>query len=442
MFKAYLTILLILSTTYYVSADNDKPNILFIIADDLATRLGCYNDRTAITPNLDKLAAEGILFSRAYTQGAVCTPSRTSFMLGMNNKNAKANHFLQFPETMTMGRWFKEHGYQTFSIGKIDHTDEYVDPRAWSVRINVKDIKTEKGFRRVKLTEDLNGRDQIFSYLGIAEKETQLHDWNVVEQALIFFENRRITSKPFFAAIGFHTPHVPWDTTKNNFEKFQSTDFILEKTPENAFEVNPMSLYEKRQPYGISEATQSLALKSYYSAVSTLDEQVGRLLANLKEKGHLENTLVVFTSDHGYHLGWRGQWNKHTLFEEVMRVPLIVSHPDLPKDRSANGIVELLDLFPTFCDFASIPIPEKLDGKSFSKNLKSPEKIGKKAAFCWWGNGKTVRTKDWRLIERKDGTFELYDHRGEIRKEFYNVAKENEQVVNKLKLLIDLEFSN
>ena len=173
-----------------------------------------------------------------------------------------------------------------------------------------------------------------------------------------------------------------------------------------------------------------------------MDEQVGRLLANLKEKGHLENTLVVFTSDHGYHLGWRGQWNKHTLFEEVMRVPLIVSHPDLPKDRSANGIVELLDLFPTFCDFASIPIPEKLDGKSFSKNLKSPEKIGKKAAFCWWGNGKTVRTKDWRLIERKDGTFELYDHRGEIRKEFYNVAKENEQVVNKLKLLIDLEFSN
>ena len=114
-----------------------RPNILFLVADDLATRLGCYGDTAAITPYLDRLAAEGVVFTHAYYQGAVCTPSRTSFMLGLNNRHTNANSFLDNPELMTLGRWFREHGYQTFSVGKIDHTDDYTDPRAWDIRHNV-----------------------------------------------------------------------------------------------------------------------------------------------------------------------------------------------------------------------------------------------------------------------------------------------------------------
>ena len=208
-----------------------RPNILFIVADDLATRLGCYGDRAAITPNLDRLAQEGLLFHRAYCQGVVCTPSRTSFMLGLNNQHAKPTHFIQNPDTITLGRWMRTHGYQTCSIGKLDHDDpkdSYVDPKAWDVRVKREDIVLPvKPNHLTPIHEDLGLRRQNISRMGIQDSPQATTDGIRTERALHFLKSERDPKKPFFLGVGFHTPHVPWDTTKECFDQHQKTKFTL-----------------------------------------------------------------------------------------------------------------------------------------------------------------------------------------------------------------------
>jgi arylsulfatase A-like enzyme len=419
------------------------PNILFIIADDLATRLGCYGDKSAITPNLDRLASEGIVFNRAYCQGAVCTASRTSFMLGLNSRHAKPSHFLKNPDTLTMGRWFREHGYQTCSIGKIDHddpTDSYVDPKAWDIRVKRENLAPKAPIQRKSFDEDLGRMRKRVSNIGVADAPEAVADWVRTERLLEFFEKERDATKPFFAAIGFHAPHVPWDFTKTVYEAHNPAGFTVQEVPNNATPLPPGSLLQE-PGMELTDAHQREGQRAYYAAVTMLDLQVGRILEHLRSKKLLEHTLVVFTSDHGYHLGWRRQWCKHSIDEEVLRVPLIVRHPQGAKGVAANGIVELLDLFPTFCAAVGQPIPEGLDGKSFAPLLQNPKSEGKVGAFCQWGNGRTVRTARWRLTERNDGTSELYDHHNDAG-EYFNVIAHPEHTarVPELHALLDAEF--
>lgn len=425
------------------ASERSKPNILFLIADDLATRLGCYGDKAAFTPNLDRLANESVVFTHAYAQGAVCTPSRTSFMLGLNNKHAKANHFIQHPETMTMGRWFRERGYQTCAIGKIDHddpNDRYVDPRAWDVRVKREEMVPKARLQRRAWDEDLGAQRKNISFIGVAETPDAIEDSIRTDRAITFFEKERDTQKPFFAAIGFHAPHVPWNALSQDFEKIDLSRLSIESTPSDASPLPEGSLlYEPGVE--MSVLRQREGLQGYYAAVTFLDRQVGRLLDYLRAKGLLENTLVVFTSDHGYHLGWRGQWCKHTITEQVMRVPLIIHHPQGARGASAHGIVELLDLFPTFCAFAELPMPSTLDGRSFLPLLKNPQGTGKDAAFCQFGNGRTVRDLRWRLIERNDGSNELYDQHTDP-ENYHNVAANPEYapIVKALHAKLETEF--
>jgi arylsulfatase A-like enzyme len=424
-------------------AEIAKPNILFLIADDLATRLGCYGDRAAITPNIDRLARESVVFQHAYAQGAVCTPSRTSFMLGLNNKHARANHFIEHPDTMTLGRWFREHGYQTCAIGKIDHdepNDRYVDPKAWDVRVKREDMAPKVRLQRRSWDEDLGPQRKNISFIGVAETPDAIDDSVRTDRAIQFFEKERDTRKPFFAAIGFHSPHVPWNALREDFEELDPSRFLVESIPVDASPVPEGSLlYEP----GIvmTDTRQREGLQGYYAAVSFLDRQIGRLLDHLRSKGILENTIIVLTSDHGYHLGWRGQWCKHTITEQVMRVPLIVHHPRGIQGASAEGIVELLDLFPTFCDIAGLPSPDSLDGKSFLPILRAPQSHGKDAAFCQFGNGRTVRDLQWRLIERNDGSDELYDATSDP-DNYHNVAgnADHTAVLKRLHTLLEAEF--
>jgi arylsulfatase A-like enzyme len=419
------------------------PNILFIIADDLATRLGCYGDKSAITPNLDRLASEGVVFNRAYCQGAVCTASRTSFMLGLNSRHAKANHFLKNPDTMTMGRWFREHGYQTCSIGKIDHddpTDSYVDPKAWDIRVKREDMAPKAPIQRKFFDEDLGRMRKRVSNIGIAGVPEAVADWVRTERMLEFFEKERDATKPFFAAIGFHSPHVPWDFTKAIYEAHNPAGLTVQEAPTGATPLPPGSLLQE-PGMEMTEPHQREGQRAYYAAVTMLDLQVGRLLEHLRTKKLLEHTIVVFTSDHGYHLGWRGQWCKHSIDEEVLRVPLIVRHPLGARGEAADGIVELLDLFPTLCDATGKPLPGGLDGKSFAPLLKQPKSEGKPGAFCQWGNGRTVRTARWRLTERNDGTSELYDHHNDAGEYFNVIANpEHAALVPELHARLDAEF--
>jgi len=411
-------------------AEPRRPNILFLVADDLATRLGCYGDTAAITPNLDRLAAQGVLFTHAYAQGSVCTPSRTAFMLGLNNAHAGANHFQKHPDAMTLGRWFRTHGYQTFSVGKIDHTEEYLDPKAWDIHVPYADLKPKRGLGGLtKLDEDEPQPDgtslrRNFSLVGVGDGPEQMHDAQVADRAIEFLATRRDASKPFFAAVGFHSPHVPWNTLRTLHETHERAKFSPEKTPPEATTLPAGSLHYE-PPLAVSDEVAREAMHAYYAAVSLLDQQMGRILAALETEGLVSNTVVVFTSDHGYHLGWRGQWVKHTISEQVLRVPLIVRAPGVATGTRADGIVELIDLFSTFCEVAGLPAPDHLDGTSFQPLLRNPTGAGKPAAFIampkGWGNGRSVRTARFRYVERNDGSIELYDHASDP-DEYHNVA--------------------
>jgi arylsulfatase A-like enzyme len=443
MKRLLLLLLLLAGPAAPGASEPAPPNILFLIADDLATRVGCYGDPAAITPNIDRLAREGVLFNHAYAQGAVCTPSRTSFMLGLNNKHAKANHFIQHPETMTMGRWFRGHGYQTCAIGKIDHddpNDSYVDSKAWDVRVKREQMPAKERLERRSLDEDLGLKRKNISFIGVADTPDAIDDSIRTDRALYFFEKEREASKPFFAAIGFHSPHVPWNALREDFEKHDQSALTVASAPADATPV-PAGTMLYEPGVEMSEARQREGIQAYYAAVTFLDKQIGRLLDHLRTKGLLENTIVVLTSDHGYHLGWRGQWCKHTLSEQVMRVPLIVRHPRASQGVTADGVVELLDLFPSFCDMAGLPVPDSLDGKSFLPLLKNPGAGGKAGAFCQFGNGRTVRTLGWRLVERNDGSSELYDHSNDP-DEYRNVISHtaNEPTVRQLHAMLEAEF--
>jgi arylsulfatase A-like enzyme len=411
-------------------AEQPRPNVLFLVADDLATRLGCYGDAAAITPNLDRLAKSGVLFTHAYAQGSVCTPSRTAFMLGLNNAHAGANHFQKHPDTMTLGRWFRTHGYHTFSVGKIDHTEEYLDPQAWDIHVPYADLKPTRGLGGLtKLQEDEPQPDgtslrRNFSHFGVGDGPEQMHDAQVADRAIEFLATRRDASKPFFAAVGFHSPHVPWNTLRSSYDAHARTKFSPEKTPADATTLPAGSLHYE-PPLAVSDDLAREAMHAYYAAVSLLDAEVGRILTALDAQGLCQDTVVVFTSDHGYHLGWRGQWVKHTISEQVLNVPLIVRAPGAVAGAKADGIVELIDLFPTFCDLAGIAKPDHLDGTSFQPLLRNPASAGKPAAFIampkGWGNGRSVRTVRFRYVERNDGSVELYDHASDP-DEYHNVA--------------------
>jgi arylsulfatase A-like enzyme len=192
--------------------------------------------------------------------------------------------------------------------------------------------------------------------IGTADSADQLHDWAVAERAIQFLDTERDTSKPFFATVGFHTPHGPLDTTRAAYDAHDPAKFTLEQLPADASPIPPKSLLQE-PGLATSEKVQREATRGSYAAVTMLDAQIGRLLEALETMGLANNTVIVFTADHGYHIGWRGQWCKHSIDEQVMRVPLIVRSPSCATAARADGIVELTDLFPTFCELAAITAP-------------------------------------------------------------------------------------
>lgn len=359
-----------------------RPNVLFLIADDLNTRLGCYGDVAARTPAIDRLAAEGVRFERAYVQGSVCTPSRKSFLTGKSTKTVgilAENYMKQNPEAMTVGKYFRRAGYQTIAIGKVEHTDEYQDKDAWDIRAKDAGNQDNRGKQRNPVYDDADPKRQV-AMVDVRRAGAKTMDGSRADRLIQFFETERDSQKPFFAALGFHSPHEPHDTTAEYIGWHPADRMPLDLAPSQANPALPYSM--PRMPAKLTEAKRRQIIQGYYAAVSSMDAEVERVLAYLKEKGQLDNTIIVLTSDHGYHLGFRDLWMKHTVYPQVARVPLIVRYPAVAaRGAAAPGIVELLDLFPTFTELAGLPIPDGLDGRSFVPQLRNPQAPGKPAAF-------------------------------------------------------------
>lgn len=419
------------------------PNVLIIVSDDLNTHLGCYGETIAKTPNIDALAKQGVRFDHAYCQFPHCNPSRSSFLTGMRPRttrvtNNEDNLYNNVPDVMTLPRWFREHGYATARCGKIFHLgvpagDESMDdPKAWDFGTPFKD---ERPYPKSRASEVkvATGKKQGIGWSEISCADDDLVDGNFARTAIDWLEHRD-SKKPFLLAVGFHRPHLPLVAPAKYFDLYPLESVELPAEPANDMDDIPEAARNGSVPvYAISTTPDQrrAAIRGYLATVSFMDAQAGRVLDAIKRLSLDDTTVVVFMSDHDWHLGEHGLWHKRSLFEECARVPFIVRAPGSRGNGVASpSLVELLDLFPTLCDLTGIPAPPQLEGRSLRGLLHVPASTlhdavftearrGKNAEFF----GRSVRTPRWRYTEWNDGRdgLELYDHDADPH-EFTNLA--------------------
>jgi uncharacterized sulfatase len=411
-----------------------RPNVLFIVVDDLCCDLGCYGE-DAKTPNIDRLAARGVRFDRAYCQWPVCNASRTSFLTGLRPDQTGIFENLtpfrtKLPDVVTLPQLFRQQGYFTAGLGKVFHAG--ID--ASGKRVFFQDAKSWDDCRNYEATalgkkgEGRNVTDgamAVMNWLAAEGGDEDQPDGQLAAAAVKIIESRR--EKPLFLAVGFHKPHDPFHAPKEYFELYPPDQIKLHQPPADRTEDLPAAVSRQSPVYKLAGKNSLELHRAYLACTSFMDAQVGKLFDALSRLQLWDNTIVVFIGDHGYHQGQHDWWLKFTLFERCARVPLIVWAPQRKgMGQSARGIVELVDLYPTLVDLAGIEPPAGVAGRSFRPLLDDPAQLGKQAAFTQVeraGGGRTVRTDRWRYTEWRGGAqgVELYDHSADP-EEYHNLA--------------------
>lgn len=451
--------LLLLVFAVHTWAADTRPNVLLMVSDDLAATLGSYGHPQAQTPHLDALAREGVLFSRAYCQFPHCNPSRSSFLSGLRPNQTRVSDnadslYVNIPDVLTLPHHFRQQGYATARCGKLFHLgiptglESMDDPQAWDFGTPFKDERPYPPKRNSAVSVQ-TGKKQGLVWQEIPGDDDQLCDGAFATTAIGWLKKRE-ADKPFFLAVGFHRPHLPLVAPAKYFDLYPLEKITLPDAPANDVEDIPAPARNGSVPgYAMTSTPEQrrASIRAYLACVSYVDAQAGRLLASLKEQGLLENTIVIFTSDHGWHLGEHGLWHKRSLFEESARVPLIVSAPGMKGNgRTAQGLAELTDLYPTLCDLCGIPAPSHLQGKSLRPVLNDPASSVHEAAFTQARRGKdaehwgrSVRTVRWRCTEWDEGRngIELYDHEADPH-EYTNLAQapEHASILKELRALL------
>lgn len=436
---------------------DEKYNVLFIAVDDMNNNLGTYGHPTVKSPNIDRLAKMGTRFDKAYCQFPLCSPSRTSVMTGLRPDVTKTYdlkyHFRNhLSDAVTLSQLFKNNGYFAARVGEIYHygnpgeigTNGLDDEPSWTERINPKG--------RDKAEENLltnhtpkRGLGSSLSFQAADGTDEEQTDGIVATETIKLLEKHK--DKPFFIAAGFYRPHCPYVAPKKYFDLYPIDQVPVPKGPFDEVKNVPKAALSSTSPwpwYGVPEQQSRESLQAYHATLSFVDAQVGRLLDSLEKLGLAEKTIIVFWSDHGYHVGEHGLWKKQSLFEGSARVPLIVAAPG----QKAKGVVsprtvELLDLYPTLADLAGLKAPENLEGVSLKPLLDRPDAEWNRPAFTqvWRGSfaGHSVRTERYRYTEWDDGQkgLELYDYQNDP-KELQNLAldPQHSKTIADLKLLI------
>lgn len=415
-----------------------KPNILFLIADDLRPELGCYGSDIAATPHLDALARRGIRFDRAYCQMALCWPSRNSLLSGlMPSQLGEASASLTFrashPGIPSLPQHFREAGWHVASFGKILHNGQD-DPISWSQPhfdpppLHYALPENQGRHPIINRAVEENNDNPVWEAADVTDEVYE--DGLTTNAAITALHRLANAGKPFFLLVGFHKPHSPFVAPRRDWDLYERERIPLpfpSAPPRNAPEKFVFHPSRYLRSFGgfpdegpVPEDTARTVRHAYFACISYVDRLTGKILAALEESGQRENTLVVFTSDHGYHLGDHGLWSKHTTFEIATRVPLLIAGPGVARDRSSEALVELVDLFPTLSEFAALPAPDHLQGRSFASVLSDPDAETREAAFSEFtrngARGVSIRSSRFRYTEwrsAKDGTVlarELYDH--------------------------------
>ena len=448
----------------------ERPNVLFIAVDDLRCELGCCGHDHVISPNIDRLAADGVLFERAYCQAALCNPSRASLMTGLRPDTTGVwdlhTHFRNsLPDVVTLPQHLYRHGYRCTAIGKIFHND-LPDPASWTepkIYLDGYPYDPDAVYRdddnlqfieqrKTEITAEGNPRRYIDpfghwylkagAYEILDVPDDAYYDGAQTDAALAKLGELGAADRPFFFGVGFYRPHLPFNVPKRYWDMYDRGAIPLAENDYPPIDVPHMamnSLRELRGYRGFTDAPHPLAGKlsddearllkhGYLASVSYVDAQVGRLLDRLDELGLAQNTLVVLWGDNGFKLGEHACWCKMTNFETDTHVPLMIKAPGHSGRR--NQIVEFVDLYPTVCDLAGIDPADGLEGQSLVPIMRDAEATGRGAAYSQmlrdgiWRTiddrdymGYTVRTDAFRYTEWVDwrtkavAARELYDHR-------------------------------
>lgn len=448
-----------------LAAAAGRPNVLFIAVDDLRPQLGCYGRAPMHTPNLDRLADQGVLFERAYCMVPTCGASRASLMTGLRPTRDRFVNYLAWaekdaPGIPTLNSHFKTQGYTTLSLGKVfhhktDHAEGWSEP-AWRpaaghyrnqpavARAIAADTAQYPGKR-----EHRGPPVEAFEAPANAYPDGQIADRALAELARLGAR----PDQPFFLAVGFLKPHLPftapqkyWDLYDAAAIRLPANDYPPKDAPpgavHNSGELRPYAGIPPQGP--VDGATARRLIHGYYACVSFIDAQVGRLLDGLDRLGLERNTIVVLWGDHGWQLGEHGMWNKHSCFETSMHAPLLVKAPHLAEVQPGTrvrALTEFIDIYPSLCELAGLPLPAHLEGRSYVPLMRDPRLPGKDFAIGRYGAGDTVRTDHYRYSEytRPDGTLTgrmLYDHRSGPG-ENTNVAAESMAVAGRLADLLE-----
>jgi uncharacterized sulfatase len=402
-------------------------NVLFVVSDDLRDHLGCYGNQTVHTPNIDRLAARGVRFEHAYAQYPVCNPSRSSFLTGLrpDQTGVTDNNTLlrsKLPDVVTLPQFFRQNGYYTAAFGKIFHLgggrdaaakERWMDlPKSWD------EARAYQATLAGKVVEgrNLTGGALRWCHWGVtAGSDDDQPDGQNAREAIALME--KLGDKPWFIGLGFHKPHDPFVAPQKYFELYPQGAIALYRDPKDMTPAPPLAVGFGEFGAAFRKFTDTERRefqRAYYAGVSFMDAQLGRVLDALHRLGQTDRTLIVFLSDHGYHLGERQWWNKNTLFERSTRTPLIIAAPG-GRPGVARGLVELIDLFPTICEVCGLKPPSGLAGQSLKPLLDDPSLPGKAAAFTIvtrgaQQRGESIRTDRWRYTAWSDGKRELYDH--------------------------------
>ncbi len=463
--------------------EKDRPyNVLLITIDDLRPQFGCYGDPMAITPNIDRLASQSLLFERAYCQTALCGPSRTSFLSGyypgtLGGLNNQTHLRDVRPNAVTLPQLFKKNGYTTTGLFKIFHLagfdpnlfENNNDTASWTIPHwtpsrscwgphgdSIYQVNKKVCLARGPINYSNIPRSLAYEAPEIAD--SLLSDGETAQRALRYL--RAFRNEPFFLAVGFYNPHLPFVAPKKYWDLYDKNDMAL---PDNqhAPEGVPTSLLpsdkELRSYVNIpdqapfTETLKKELLHGYLAAISYVDAQVGLLLEELQNLGLKDNTIVILLGDHGYQIGEHNLWcKKHTNFESATRVPLLISTPNgMAAGKRTDALVELVDLYPTLAELCNLEPPADLDGTSLTPLLKNPKLHWSETAYSrygQYGNQRSIRTEHFRLNRRKRADapfFELYDHRRDP-EENHNLAvlPEYEYLVDSLNSMMDVLHLN
>jgi iduronate 2-sulfatase len=403
-----------------------KRNVLFLIADDLNCDLHCYGHPLVQSPNIDKLAARGVRFERAYCQFPLCSPSRSSFLTGRRpnvthiHSNPQSGrlatdyrpgpHFRDFlPATVTLPQLFRQNGYFSARVGKLYHygvpvqigTSGLDDSASWEYVVNPAGRDKAEENRIFTLTPGSFGA--TLSWLATEGTELEQTDGLSATAAISLLEQHR--ERPFFLAVGLYRPHTPYVAPRKYFDQYPPDSITLPTLSSDDRSRTPAAAYASARPEQetMTDRQRREAIQAYWASITFMDAQMGRILNALDRLGLTANTVVVMTSDHGYHLYEHGLWQKMSLFENSARVPLIVAAPGVNGNgKSAASLSELVDVYPTLTDLCGLLAPKYLDGKSLRPVLDDPRANVKDAAYTQVRRGRydgySVRTERWRYI--------------------------------------------